>query len=373
MSPWRPRRLYVPWLVWATLCVLAMIAWPGEETVPYHLGYTGLALAFGLDIWSNRRAYLALAGFTIATGAVLAERAAAGVIAWEETAEIPLMCLLMALVVWHVGRRHAALARVTSMAEREREHAVRRERMVRLTSHEMRTPLAIATGYVDLLRADAVDGRQAEDLAVVHDEMDRIARGCERLLRMIRFHAETPVDPTDVDDLVEDLVLRWSVVAPREWRADTRCGVVDCSADRIRACLDTLVENAVRYTEAGQPIRVFARRLGADVAIGVADAGSGLGPEQTVAVNSRDEVAPDALPTDARSRTGLGLSLVREVVEARGGRIEASRAPEGGAMLTMHFPAGEVEDRGVAVTRMPRLPAGGVGGRPVRARQVVPH
>ena len=117
--------LLVPWLVWAAVCLMAMAVWPGEETIPYHLGYAGLAVAFGLDTWSNRRAYLALAGFTLGTGFVLVQRAGSGVIAWEETAEIPLMCLLMALMVWHVGRRHSALARVTELAERERDQAQR--------------------------------------------------------------------------------------------------------------------------------------------------------------------------------------------------------------------------------------------------------
>lgn len=331
--------LFWPWLAWASVCLVAMAAFPGEETVPYHLGYAGLAVAFGLDTWSNRRAYLALAGFTLATGVVLVDRAAVGVIAWEETAEIPLMCLLMALMVWHVGRRHAALARVTQLAERDREQALRRERMVRLTSHEMRTPLAIATGYVDLLREGVDDPHRSDDLMVVHEELDRISRACDRLLRMIRFHEQLPTTAFDLDLMVRSLVARWGVVAQRDWRADVAVGTVVCSEERLRACLDTLVENAVRYTEEGQTIRVFARREGPFVALGVSDGGTGLSAAQLEAVNHpEDLVADEPLPTDARSRTGLGLSLVREVVESRGGALRAATAPEGGALVTLWVP-----------------------------------
>ena len=331
--------LFWPWLAFAAVCLVAMASWPGEETVPYHLGYAALALAFGLDTWSIRRAYLGLAAFTVATGVVLVERAASGVIAWEETAEIPLMSLLMALMVWHVRRRQAALGRVTALAERDRQQALRRERMVRLTSHEMRTPLAIATGYADLVREGADDPRQVEDLNVVHEELDRVARACDRLMRMIRFHEDLPTETFDLDALVRGLVERWRVVAPREWCADAAAGWIVCSEERLRACLDTLVENAVRYTREGHTIRVFARRERGYVVLGVSDGGSGLSPDRVVAINHHDELDPAGpLPTDARSRTGLGLSLVREVVESRGGGIAAGAGPEGGAMVTLRLP-----------------------------------
>ena len=111
---------------------------------------------------------------------------------------------------------------------------------------------------------------------VVHEELDRISRACDRLLRMIRFHEQLPTRPFDLDLMVRNLVLRWGVVAQREWCADVAAGTVVCSEERLRACLDTLVENAVRYTEEGQAIRVFARREGPFVLLGVSDGGTGL-------------------------------------------------------------------------------------------------
>ena len=149
--------LYLPWLVVAAGCTGLMWAWPGDETIPYHVAWAAFALLYGLGDWPLRRAVTGLTLFTAATGAVLVARAATGVIAWQETAEIPLMSLLMVLMVWHVQRRQKALAEVTLLARRERDLAQGRERLTRLTSHEMRTPLTIARGYVEMLLAGERD------------------------------------------------------------------------------------------------------------------------------------------------------------------------------------------------------------------------
>lgn len=339
----RSYRLFAVWVVWATICVWLMMVFPGQETVPYHLGYAGLALAFGLETWSNLRAYAALAAFTTISGVVLLARAGSGEIAWGETTEIPLMCLLMALMVWHVGDRHDALATVTRLAERDREQALRRERIVRLTSHEMRTPLTIATGYVDLMWHNVTDSDQARDLVVVQDELERISRACDRLLRMIRYHEDVPTREVDLDNLLTGLEQRWRVVEPRTWSIDAAAGTTLCSEERLRACLDTLVENALRYTSPGDPIRIFGRRHLRHITLGVADGGEGLTPQQMKSVNEdTQQVQGIAPPVDERSGTGLGLSLVREIIESRGGEVRACRAPEGGAMILLNLPLVDV-------------------------------
>lgn len=334
--------LFVPWLVWGTVCTAAMWLVPGQETIPYHLGYAGLALAFGLDVWSTRRAYLSLAVYTVVTGAILVVRARDGVLDWGETAEIPLMCVLMALMVWHVAHRDAALALSLQMAEYDRQQVARRERLVRLTSHEMRTPLTIAAGYVDVLRSTET-GSIRSDLDVVREEIDRLDRACDRLLRMIRFHENLPQQPVDLDRLLRDLVDRWRVIVPRDWVVEASAGTVDTHEERVRVCLDTLVENAVRYTDPGGTIRIFARRDGAEVRLGVADSGSGFSAEQVSTFNRPEDLLAEGTPSqDPRSRTGLGLSLVREIVESRGGRLEAGTSPEDGALVTLVLPVRSV-------------------------------
>ena len=328
--------LYLPWLVVAAGCTGLMWAWPGDETIPYHVAWAAFALFYGLGDWPLRRAVTGLTLFTAATGAVLVARAATGVIAWQETAEIPLMSLLMVLMVWHVQRRQKALAEVTLLARRERDLAQGRERLTRLTSHEMRTPLTIARGYVEMLLAGERDLERRRDLGVVDDELDRLTRVTERLVRAIRLQGDADLDHVDLDLVLRQTVERWAQVAERQWVVEPRAGWCEGSVERMRASLDTLVENALRYTVTGDVIRVTGSRDAASVTIGVADSGAGLSPDQVAAINGTGDVTEP--PRDALSQTGLGLGLVRGVAAARGGRLVAGTAPEGGALMLLQLP-----------------------------------
>jgi signal transduction histidine kinase len=201
----------------------------------------------------------------------------------------------------------------------------------------MRTPLSIATGYVDLLCVGATDAKTEEDLAVVREELDRVSMATGRMLRLIRLYEDLPVDRVDIDELLDVTATRWGVVADRQWEVDSRLGVQEANEERVRACVDTLVENAVRYTEPGDVIRLFARKSGNVNEMGVADSGPGFSEAQLQSINARGSDVDISVPlvSDPRSQTGLGLSLVREVVESRGARLVAGRSPEGGAEVRM--------------------------------------
>jgi two-component system OmpR family sensor kinase len=328
--------LFYAWLSIATMCSAFMWVWPGDETIPYHVAWAAFALLYGLGNWRLRRAVTGLALCAVTTGGVLVARAATGVIAWQETAEIPLMSLLMVLMVWHVRRRQIALATVTVMAERERARALDREHLTRLTSHEMRTPLTISRGYIELLLAREQEPDQRRDLVVIDDELDRLTRVTERLLRAIRLQGGAEIAPVDLDALLRQTVERWAPVAHRTWVVDARAGEYQGSAERMRASLDTLIENALRYTADGDTVRQTATRDGDQLEVSVADSGAGLSDEQVAAINqAADGIEP---PRDELSQTGLGLGLVRGLVTARGGRLLAGIAPEGGALLVLQLP-----------------------------------
>lgn len=333
-APWGD--LFYLWLAIAAACSVLMWIWPGDETIPYHVAWAAFALQYGLGNWRLRRAVAGLALCAVATGGVLVIRAAIGVIPWQETTEIPLMSLLMVLMVWHVRRRQIALATVTVMAEREREQARDREHLMRLTSHEMRTPLTISRGYIELLLAREQEPDERRDLIVIDDELDRLTRVTERLLRAIRLQGGAEIVAVDLDALVRQTVERWAPVAHRTWVVEARAGEYQGSAERMRASLDTLIENALRYTVDGDTVRLTATRDGEELEVSVADSGSGLSDEQVAAINhAADGIEP---PRDELSQTGLGLGLVRGLVGARGGRLLAGTAPEGGALLVLQLP-----------------------------------
>ncbi|GIG21339.1 hypothetical protein Cch01nite_20630 [Cellulomonas chitinilytica] len=350
--PTERRDLYYPWLVVAGVATWLMWVSPGNETIPYHVAWAAFALLYGLGNWRLRRAVVGLTLYAVLTGVVLVVRAATGVLDWQETAEIPLMSLLMVLMVWHVRRRQLLLAEVTVMAERERQQAEDGLRLTRLTSHEMRTPLTIARGYVELLLSRESDPEQVRDLVVVEDELHRLTRVTERLVRVIRLQRGGEVERVDLDAMLRRTAERWTQVADRHWVVDSAAGSWEGSAERMRACLDTLVENAVRYTAEGDTVRLVGTRETAHVVVGVADAGSGLSAELVAAVNE-DADGDVHAPRDELSQTGLGLSLVRTMVTSRGGRLVAGRSPEGGALMLMRLPV----DARAPATAAPAAPA----------------
>ncbi|MEO7059390.1 MAG: HAMP domain-containing sensor histidine kinase [Lapillicoccus sp.] len=340
-----PRRLisgalFAPWLATAALCTALMWYLPGNETIPYHIAWTTFALAFGSRVWSNRRTLIGLCLFTVVTGGILLMRVSQGVLAWQETAEIPLMSLIMMLLVWNVRRRQDALSTLTELAGRESARAREEEFLTRLTSHELRTPLTIAAGYVDLLRDREVDPQKVEDLDIVRSELVRLSRTSERLIWVMRLQSEPARELVDVDMVLDEAVSRWSRVTPRDWVVDSCGGTVLASPERLRVCLDTLVENAIRYTTTSDTVRVFITHGVGGLRIGVADSGPGIPEEQAALINrlgDRDGVT-DPLTQDSRSLSGLGLGIVKSIAVARGGRLVVARAPEGGALVAMEVP-----------------------------------
>jgi len=336
------RATYLAWLALAAVCTMMMWRLPGNETIPYHIAWAGFALAFGARVWSVRQAWLALAVFTAVTGGILVARVAQGVLAWQETAEIPLMSIIMALLVLNVRRRQDALRVVTAVADRDKQQAADQVLLTRLTSHEMRSPLTIASGYLELLRRSEPDSGRADDLDIVREELERVTRTTERLLRVIRLQHQPNVEPVNLGEVVAETVRRWAGMTQRQWVIDTvGAGQVMGSPERMRVVLDTLVENAVRYTETGDTIRVHASHHHATLALGVADSGAGICASRRAWLNAEGGVEGFSPPLegDSRTQTGLGLGIVRSVAVARGGRLVVEEAREGGAFVAINVPA----------------------------------
>jgi signal transduction histidine kinase len=358
------RRSFWVWVVVALVCSALMWAVPGSETVPYHIAWATFALCFGLEVWTAAATWSSLAVFTVITGWILLLRVSEDVLEWQEAAEIPLMLLLMALMVVHVRRRQGAIAALTALHERESREAHSRELLTRRTSHEMRSPLTIARGYVEVLEDRHVGTESAIELAIVSDELKRLTRVCERLVRSLLAQQDLDLEAVDLDDLLVRTRNAWAAVADREWMVTASAGTSSCSPERLRACLDTLVENAIRYTRPGDTIELYGTRgLDGWISLGVTDSGPGFSADTRQAVLAGAQgpaagtgaaldgftfVAPgssaaQASPPDAfgdeLSQTGLGLGMVEEAVSRRGGRLEIGVSRWGGARVGFAWPA----------------------------------
>ena len=234
---------------------------------------------------------------------------------------------------------NAMLARLEESIERER-------RLVDDASHELRTPLANLKAELDLALRGSRNAEEMESaLRSASEETDRMARLAEDLLVLARAdRGRLPVrrELVDVAQLVGRTVDPFGArAAVRGVALDTRVSeglVGDLDELRMVQALGNLVDNALRASPEGGRVVIEAAREDGGLRFEVRDTGSGFPP--AFLPNAFEAFAR---PDDSRSRpdggAGLGLAIVRAVVEAHGGIAEASNAPGGGASVVLTIPA----------------------------------
>jgi signal transduction histidine kinase len=236
------------------------------------------------------------------------------------------------------GTMNDLLSRLRSALERERA-------FVADASHELRSPLAILHGELEL--AGRPGRSSAELAAAVHscaEETDRLARITDDLLALARGDAgrlDLHRQQTDLRQLFERSA---ALVAPRlaaaqvTCRSDIPAGMrASVDPDRIGQAVDNLLANAARFAPAGSVIVIAARKDGQDLRIEVRDQGPGFPVEFLPHAFERFR-----RPDTARSRddggAGLGLAIVQAVCAAHGGKATARNDPGGGAVVTAWLP-----------------------------------
>jgi signal transduction histidine kinase len=207
--------------------------------------------------------------------------------------------------------------------------------------HELRTPITIIQGHLDLLASGAA---QKEDvLPIVTDELDRMSRLVEDLLLLAK--ARRPnflyLRHEDLDELTEELFGKASPIADRDWRLE-RVGVGRILVDRqrITQAVMNLLRNAVEHTNPGDRI-ALGSAIGDGIArVWVSDSGPGVPAAERDRIFERFARGHDA---DARRKegAGLGLAIATAVAEAHGGRITLESREGEGATFAIVIPLGE--------------------------------
>jgi signal transduction histidine kinase len=334
-SPAR-RLLGVGWLVFATVNCVLMFLLPGKETIPYHLIWASFAFLYGLILWSRWVTWLGFSGITVATGIPLVHHAQTGVIGWEECSEIVLMGVLVALLIWHVNRQRAAQNRLQLHIANEARRDHNRQITAQFGSHEVRTRLTIARGFVELIRSGTSEQRVRSDAELVLGELDKASALATKLLTLVQVEAPSPREPIYLDDLLERIMRRWEATADRRWSSDYSVGMMFGDPERVEAALDCLVENAVKFTRVGDRITVTAWRDEAHILLSVADTGLGI---PAADLHRVVEVFRTGSSAGERAGSGLGLAIVKAIAEARQGTLEVSSVEGEGARFTIRFPA----------------------------------
>ena len=328
------RWLFPGWVIFAVVNTALMFAVPGQETIPFHFVYISMALVYGFQPWPLPKTYAILGVVAVTTGAALVWHVENNVIGWEETAEIPLMAVLFLVMVWHVRRRVAATREARRYADSEHEMREMQKRFVRFASHELRTPMTVGRGFAELIRDGQPGSQAAQDAIVVLEEFDNLERIAARLLTLARMDESATVKPSVVplNPLLERTVTRWRPAANRDWMLHPTSAVVLADRQRIETALDSLVENAVRYTEEGGRIALAAYPDEESVVIEVCDDGPGIPDEELPYVFESFHSG------SSRGGTGIGLAIVKTIMEAHGGAVSVENLPGGGAFFRLRFP-----------------------------------
>ena len=215
-------------------------------------------------------------------------------------------------------------------------------------SHELRTPLNAILGYTRLLRSGhVVDAHRDRALQVIERNAVAQTRLIEDMLdisRLMRGVLQLDAHAVDLRGVVADAVdiARPAIEAKGlalTWVSPDTAAIVLGDADRLRQVVSNLVNNATKFTPAGGTITIELACLDRDVVLAVRDSGVGITGDFLPRVFERFRQA-DARPSRRHGGLGIGLSIVRHLVELHGGTVDAESAgADTGATFTVRLPA----------------------------------
>jgi PAS domain S-box-containing protein len=260
--------------------------------------------------------------------------------------------------------QRAALAADNARLYREAQDASRaKDEFLAVLSHELRTPLTPVLGWVRMLRTGTLAPEAAERALDTVERNTRLqARLVEDLLdvsRIIAGKLSLNLRPVALGPIVDMVIesaaasaLAKSIIVTRQVEPDLPR--IEADANRLQQVVANLLSNAVKFTPAGGRVEVSVARTGDDLRLTVADTGDGLAPEVAPHIFDRFRQA-DSTITRQYGGLGLGLSIVRHIVERHAGTVQATSAGPGhGTTFTVTLPiGGPLSDAPIGVARTP--------------------
>ncbi|MDH1212216.1 ATP-binding protein [Pseudomonas chengduensis] len=220
---------------------------------------------------------------------------------------------------------------------------VRSEFILR-ASHELRTPITGIHMAFSLLRERLSlppGGRERELIRTVDEEMHRLVQLIDDLLNFSRYQNGVQTlqrRPCDLGEMIQQLSQRFTERAA-EREVTVLCEVheplpqLELDAAQLQRLLDNLTDNALRYSNPGDTIRLQARRQGEQVIVSVQDEGEGIPFEQQARI-----FEPFVQVGRRKGGVGLGLALAREIVQLHGGQLRVHSRPGEGANFYFSLP-----------------------------------
>ena len=209
-----------------------------------------------------------------------------------------------------------------------------------MVGHEFRTALTGIQGFSELLAEQDFDDAEVKEFArEIHNEGDRLTRMISEMLDLDRMESGRMTmrsADVDVNEVLSDTIARASSSNLVEFKSDLdpRLPIVTGDRDRLVQVVSNLVNNAVKYSPEGGTVTLSSRAEGAYALITVADTGLGIPPDEIGHVFERfRRVRSGAAQSIAG--TGLGLTIVKQIVEMHGGKIWVESAMGHGSAF--HF------------------------------------
>ena len=220
-----------------------------------------------------------------------------------------------------------------------------------MIAHDLKNPLAVILGRAEMLSSMARDFEEPA-ASMLLGQIDHVRKAAQRMTRIVDVSvADALADALDIElsprnsdlatiartaiDLSAHLAEAKGQVLTA--RVPDRLDVF-CDPDRIAEAIDNLLSNAVKYAPPGGRIDVEVKAAPGEAIVTVADSGPGLKPEDTTRLFGRFQRL-SAQPTGGEASTGLGLSIVRKIVDLHGGRIDVEEnGPLGGASFIVALP-----------------------------------
>jgi signal transduction histidine kinase len=219
-------------------------------------------------------------------------------------------------------------------------------------AHDLKNPLGVILGRTEMLTELITAGSSKESVTA---QVEHIRDATKRLTSMVdhlisdamadAFDISIRREPIDIAGLVIEVADANQPMAQNKQQTITVSAPPDfvtmCDADRIREAIDNLISNAIKYSPIGGKITVLVSQSHSNTVIRVGDEGAGLSPEDLARLFGRFQRL-SAKPTAGESSTGLGLSIVKRIIDMHGGQVTADSAGPGqGSTFTVTLPAAE--------------------------------
>lgn len=231
------------------------------------------------------------------------------------------------------------------MLDRLQKAYEQQNRFVSDASHELRTPLSVISGYANLLRRWGGEDRDVrnESIGKIVEEADGMQRLVERLLFLAR--ADKQAQPVHwqrfcAGDMVREVAAETKMIDGSHTIRESVEPDVFLTADPalVKQAVRAVVENSVKYTPAAGTIELSCRRAACGAELAVSDTGIGISEKDLPHIFDRFYKADASRTRERKGSSGLGLSIVKWIVERHGGKIQVESRPGCGTKTKIFLP-----------------------------------